>query len=171
MNVSPMCEETNKFRVDIKGGSTKSLARDRMSQHKSQYWTGAQNYGYALGKDSVIYEKEFKNYYAREQRVINTIRFLADSMEQTGLFSFKLHHAPLGDKRGVEDESVKGIDSKLYKFLCNKLAEMCVGDQLALVKRAKWLNAELKSAESKIKAYKKENKKIINSIGRAKRAA
>ena len=155
---------TGKIRVDIKGGATSSPARVRMTAHTSQYYLGMQSYGNLLGVNDVVYERKFKDYSSREQKVINTIRLFADQMEQTGLFEFKLHHAPVGDKRGLPNQAVKGIDSRLLKFLSRKLTELSLGKEAQLKKRATSLKDQLNDVKSKIKAYNKTKKTISRAV-------
>ena len=166
--------------IEIKGGSTAQCSRLRMSAHQSGYLI-QQNYGMGLGIDSVIYEKKFKDHLSREQKVINTIRFFADVMEDTGEFIFKLHHGKPSDKRSNPNPNVEGIDTKLLKFLVRKLADKAFGGKpcLANLKREikvsqKLVANQLKNAKQnltdakmKIKAYDQNVNSLSKRLNKA----
>ena len=149
--------------IEMKGGSTAMDARQRMSQHQSGYLI-QQNYGMGLGVNSVIYEKKFKDHLSREQKVINTIRFFADTMEATGEFIFKLHHGKPSDKRSNPNPNVKGIDTKLLKFLVRKLADKTSGGKPCLANLKKEVKVSQKLVNNQLKNAKQNladaNKRI-----------
>tara|TARA_B100001175_G_C19445204_1_gene608365 strand:+ start:220 stop:942 length:723 start_codon:yes stop_codon:yes gene_type:complete len=161
--------------IDIKAGSTATTARQRLSSHRSSYGTN-QSYGLVLDADSVIYEKEFKNYLTREQKVINTIRLFALKLEETGKYIVNLHHAPAEHKNSNPDPYEKGIDKALLKFLGKTLSEkVCGGKHLPYNKSVLQRNLELlekikkniEDSKSNIKEIETDSKEFMHNISDA----
>jgi len=161
--------------IDIKAGSTATNARQRLSSHRSSYGSN-QSYGLALDADSVIYEKEFKNYLTREQKLINTIRLFARKLEETGKYIVNLHHAPAKNKNSNPDPYEEGIDKAILKFLGKTLSEkVCGGKHLPYSKSVLQKNLELlekikkniEVSKSNIKDIETNSQKFMHNISNA----
>ena len=169
-NIYVALEVLSDNRIEIKAGSTSGSARARMSTHPSQFYCGQHNYGTTLNKDSVVYEKSFSNYWEREQKVINTIRYIANYLSEKG-FCVKLHHGHQYDQRSNPASYIKNIDKKLVRTLLKKIADKHESRfnpiQGYRLRRLNEMQKEIEKSKEEAKKYKIIRNSFRNSISQA----